>query len=659
VYKKVLIANRGEIAARIARTCRALGIRTVAVYSEADRYALHVREADEAVPIGPPPPRESYLNIRAILEAARRTGAEAVHPGYGLLSENPEFAAACQEAGLVFVGPTPQAMRAMADKAAARRLAASLGVPVIPGYDAPAQDDEVMLRAALEVGFPVMVKAAAGGGGRGMRLVTRPEDLPAALQSARREAEGAFGDGRLLLERAITGARHIEVQVVADAHGHVLYLGERECSLQRRHQKVMEEAPSPSVDEGLRHRLGEAATTIARAIGYRNLGTVEFLVDTRGRFYFLEMNTRLQVEHGVTELVTGLDLVALQLAIAAGEPLPLRQEDVSLRGHAIECRIYAEDARHGFLPRSGRLTVFRPPQGEGIRHDVGVYEGAEVPPYYDPLLAKVMAWGGNRGEALARMAWALARYRLDGITSNLAFLQAMLHHPAVQRGEVEVDLVERLDMAALLAPPAEALAALLAAFVTGALGFSDPWLAFGPWRAGGHLSLVMLHEGEGISLEAERGWGGWWDIKVGGRPLRARLSPAGPGRVLVEGEGRSWAAQVEVIGGGVWVTLGDRAFLFHWPDPSRPAAGAQPTRRVSQDLRAPLNGTVVRILAREGDVVQARQVLVVMEAMKMEHTVEAPTPGRVWRVHCREGQRVQEGQVLLELAPLDGEGGKQ
>ncbi len=655
MFRKVLIANRGEIAVRIIRTCRALGIRTVAVYSEADRQALHTLEADEAVLIGPPPPQESYLNIRAILEAARRTGAEAVHPGYGLLAENPGLAQACQEAGIVFVGPSPQAMRAMADKAAARRLASSLGIPVIPGYDDHLQRDEDLLRAAQELGFPIMVKAAAGGGGRGMRLVGRLEELPQVLESARREAQGAFGDGRLLLERAIAGARHIEVQIAADAHGHAIHLGERDCSLQRRHQKVMEEAPSPSVDEGLRHRLGEAATAIARAIGYHNLGTVEFLVDSQGRFYFLEMNTRLQVEHGVTEMVTGLDLVAMQLRIAAGEPLPLRQEDVRIRGHAIECRIYAEDPLRGFLPRSGRINVFRPPPGENIRHDVGVYEGAEVPPYYDPLLAKVLTWGSDRQQALMRMAWALAHYRLDGVQSNLAFLQAMLHHPAVQKGAVTVDMVEGLDLPSLLAPPAEALMALLAALATGALGFRDPWLALGPWRVGGRVPLFVEHQGEGLALEAQRGWGGWWELALGTRKLRARLSSPRPGQVVVEGEGGTYTAQVEALGRGLWVTMGHRSFLFHWPDPARRAATAGPRDRLGYDLRAPLNGTVIRVMAREGDVVQAHQVMVIIEAMKMEHNVEAPVSGRVWRVHCREGQQVEEGQVLVELAPLGGE----
>ncbi len=655
MFKKVLIANRGEIAVRIARTCRALGIRTVAVYSEADRQALHVLEADEAVPIGPPPVAQSYLNIEAIIRAAQVTGAEAIHPGYGLLAENPALAQACQEAGLVFVGPSPQAMRAMADKAAARRLAASLGLPVIPGYDDHRQDDLHLLQAAQELGFPLMVKAAAGGGGRGMRLVAHPQDLAPALESARREAASAFGDDRLLLEKALTGARHVEIQVAADAHGNVIHLGERDCSLQRRHQKVMEEAPSPAVDEPLRRRLGEAAVALARAIGYRNLGTVEFLLDPEGRFYFLEMNTRLQVEHGVTELVTGLDLVAMQLAIAAGEPLPLSQEDVRLQGHAVECRIYAEDPRRGFLPRSGRITHFQPPLGEGLRHDVGVYAGAEVPPHHDPLLAKALAWGHHRQEALSRLAWALSHYLLEGVQTNLSFLQAMLAHPAVQEGRVTVDLVEGLDVAALLAPPPQALVALVGALATGALGLPDPWLALGPWRLGGAMALSLEHEGQAYAISAQRWEGGWWEVQAGPHRRRVRFSCSAVGRIVVEEGGQAWTAEVEPLPGGLLVRLQGRSFPFRWPDPARREVRATASRTPGHELRAPLNGTVVRVLAREGERVQAHQVLVILEAMKMEHNVEAPAPGRVRRLHCREGDQVEEGQLLVELAPLEEE----
>ncbi|HXG42474.1 MAG TPA: acetyl-CoA carboxylase biotin carboxylase subunit, partial [Dehalococcoidia bacterium] len=503
MFGKLLIANRGEIAVRIIRTCRALGIATVAVYSEADRRALHVLEADEAVPIGPAPVGESYLDIEAIVAAARRAGAEAVHPGYGLLSENADFAEACQRAGLAFVGPPPEAIRLMGDKAAARRLAAAQGVPVVPGYDGDGQEPQALLAEARRLGFPVMVKAAAGGGGRGMRLIEGDEGFLEAVESARREAQRAFGDGRLLLEKAMVGVRHVEVQVLADAHGHYVHLGERDCSLQRRHQKVVEEAPSPAVDEALRRRLGEAALAVARAAGYVNAGTVEFLLDSQGNFYFLEMNTRLQVEHGVTELVTGLDLVALQLLVAAGERLPLRQEDVRLRGHAFQCRIYAEDPLSGYLPCSGTVVAFQPPQGEGIRNDVGTYAGDEVTAYYDPLIAKLLVWGADRREALARMRWALDRYRVEGVRTNLPLLRAVMAHPTMAAGEVTTDFLERrVSVEELVAAPTrEALLAALGAAACGALGQADPWLALGPWRPGGAVALDLEHEGRPWRVE--------------------------------------------------------------------------------------------------------------------------------------------------------------
>ena len=655
MFAKVLIANRGEIAVRVVRTCRALGIRTVAVYSEADRRALHVLEAHEAVPIGPPPVSESYLNMEAIVEAALRTGAEAVHPGYGLLSENAAFAEACRQAGLVFVGPPPEAIRLMGDKAAARRLAAAQGVPVVPGYDGDSQEPEALLEQARRLGFPVMIKAAAGGGGRGMRLVADPDDFPEAVESARREAQRAFGDGRLLLERAVQGARHVEVQVLADAHGNYLHLGERDCSLQRRHQKVVEEAPSPAVDEALRRRLGEAALAVARAAGYVNAGTVEFLLDAEGNFYFLEMNTRLQVEHGVTELVTGLDLVALQLSIAAGEPLPLRQEDVRLRGHAFQCRIYAEDPLAGYLPSSGTLVAFEPPQGEGIRNDVGTYPGDEITAHYDPLIAKVLARGRDRREALARMRWALERYRIEGVRTNLPLLRSVMAHPVMAEGKVTTDFLEsRLSPEALLlAPAVEALLAAFGAAASGALGAGDPWLASGPWRPGGLLSLSLEHEGRPWPVEGRRlpGSARRWTVSVGGRQVEASFALGPEGRLLVEAEGRSWPARVRPLPDGLLVGQGERTFRFRWLRPER-GEGARATERAEgQALVAPLSGVVVKVAVAEGQRVRARQTLVVLEAMKMEHSVDAPADGVVRRLHCRPGDRVKEGQLLVELEP--------
>src|SRR5438034_898381 len=454
MFSRVLIANRGEIAVRIMRTCRDLGIETVAVYSDADRRALHVLEADSAVYIGASPPGESYLRIDSIVQAAVDSGAEALHPGYGLLSENPALAEACAEAGIVFIGPPPQAMRTMGDKSAARDLAASLEVPTVPGYHGAGQDIGVLQAEADKIGYPLMVKAALGGGGRGMRLVEAPDDLAGAVEGGRREAERAFGNGRLLLERAVQDARHVEVQVLADSLGSTVHLGERDCSVQRRHQKVVEETPSPAVDDDLRTRLGEAAATLAKAVSYQSAGTVEFLLGANGDFYFLEMNTRLQVEHGVTELVTGLDIVALQLAIASGDALPFEQNEVRFRGHAIECRVYAEDPLKGYLPSPGRVTAFETPSGEGIRNDVGTYAGDEVSTYYDPLLSKLLTWGRDRAEALRRMERAPAAYRVEGVHTNLPLLLALVAHPDFRTGKATKAV---LDLH--LSPEALALAA--------------------------------------------------------------------------------------------------------------------------------------------------------------------------------------------------------
>jgi acetyl-CoA carboxylase biotin carboxylase subunit len=440
VFRKLLIANRGEIAVRILRACRELGVRTVAVYSEADRRALHVRYADEAYSIGPALARDSYLRIDRIVEAARRSGAEAIHPGYGFLAENPDLATACQEAGIVFVGPPPSAIAAMGDKVAARRLMAQAGVPLIPGTTSDLRDDEI-LEQADQIGYPLFVKAAAGGGGKGMRLVGSQAGLARSLGAARREALKAFGDDRVYLERAVLGARHIEIQVLADAHGHLVHLGERECSIQRRHQKLVEEAPSPAVDEDLRQRMGQVAVRAAAAVGYVSAGTVEFLLDGEKNFYFLEMNTRLQVEHPVTECVTGLDLVKEQLRVAAGQPLGFRQEDMRVAGWAIECRITAEDPFNRFLPASGRVVRLQPPSGPGIRVDSGLYEGFEASLYYDPLLAKLIAWGGSRDEAIGRMRSALREYRIVGLATSIPFHQWVMDSDAFQAGAYDTSFV--------------------------------------------------------------------------------------------------------------------------------------------------------------------------------------------------------------------------
>ena len=442
--RKVLIANRGEIAVRIARACRELEIASVAVFSEADRTALHVRACDEAWPIGPAPSRESYLRIDRVLEAAARSGADAVHPGYGFLAENAAFARACEDAGLVFIGPASDTIALMGEKTSARRLAVEAGVPVVPGTLEPVDDLDALAREAGRIGFPVMLKAAAGGGGKGLRRVEAAAELVRAAERARSEALSAFGDGRIYLEKALDKPRHIEIQVLADHHGHAVHLFERECSIQRRHQKVIEESPSPLLDDALRARMGALAVGLVQRAGYRNAGTLEFLVDAARNPCFLEMNTRLQVEHPVTEMVTGLDLVKLQIAVAQGDPLPFRQEDLRQRGHAIECRVYAEDPDRGFLPSPGRIAGLRVPGGPGVRDDSGVYDGYEVPVHYDPLLSKLVAWGSDRAEALARMRRAVAEYTVLGLATTLPFFARVLRHPEFVAGAYDTGFVARL-----------------------------------------------------------------------------------------------------------------------------------------------------------------------------------------------------------------------
>jgi acetyl-CoA carboxylase biotin carboxylase subunit len=483
----VLVANRGEIAVRVIRACREAGLRTVAVYSEADAGALHPRLADAAVPLGPADPRESYLNSARLIDAARESGADAVHPGYGFLAESAEFAAAVQEAGLVFIGPPPDVIARLGDKRAARRLAAACGVPAVPGFDESDASDERLLEAAGRLGFPLIIKAAEGGGGRGMRLVETPDGMPQAIAAARREAQAAFGTGTLLLERYLPEIRHIEVQVLADGRGTILALGERECSLQRRYQKILEEAPSPFVTPALREQLTAAAVRVAQAAGYVNAGTVEFLVDSEGRWYFLEVNTRLQVEHPVTEAVTGVDLVKAQIRIAAGEPLSLGA--VGISGHAIECRVLAEDPAQGFSPTPGPVWMLDEPAGPGIRVDSGLRAGWRVPAAYDPLLSKVIVWDRTRREAIDRMAEALRRYVILGCRTNLVFLQEIISHAAFRRGDTAVGFLDRYFAGWHPATPDLALAAAAAAEVIGGSpgagrGPADPWETVGPWRLG-------------------------------------------------------------------------------------------------------------------------------------------------------------------------------
>ena len=470
MFKKILIANRGEIAVRVIRACRELGIAAVAVYSEVDRRALHVLKADEAYAIGPAPPAQSYLNIERILEAAKRAGAHAIHPGYGFLSENEEFARACRDAGIKFIGPSPESMEQMGSKTRARQKMEAAGVPMVPGTSRGLGSLEEARKIAGQFGYPVMLKAAAGGGGKGMRLVAEETDLTSAFEAARSEALRAFGSDEVYLEKAITNPRHIEMQILADEHGNTVYLGERDCSVQRRHQKVLEEAPSPLVNAEMRRRMGEQAVKAAQAAGYANAGTIEFLADESGNFYFLEMNTRLQVEHPVTELVTGLDLVQLQIRIAAGETLPFRQEDISLRGHAIECRVYAEDPENNYFPSPGKITELAEPAGPGIRVDGGIYAGWDVPIEYDPMLAKLIAYGENRGQAIARMQRGLGEYLVQGVKTNLALFRSILSNEDFLAGRADTGLLSRrVRESGSSAPWEEKQAAIIAAGIFRAL----------------------------------------------------------------------------------------------------------------------------------------------------------------------------------------------
>ncbi len=646
MFKKILIANRGEITCRIIRTAKALGYRTVAVYSDADAQALHVALADEAVCIGPAPVRESYLNVAALLAAARRTGADAVHPGYGFLSENDGFAQACLDAGLVFIGPDPQAILKMGNKAGAKRLMLAAGVPCVPGYQGADQSDATLLAKAAEIGFPIMVKAAAGGGGRGMRLVEHPQDLAVALVSARSEAGNAFGSEELILERAVIEPRHVEIQVFGDKHGHIIHLGERDCSIQRRHQKVFEEAPSPAVTPELRARMGAAAVAAARTVNYVGAGTVEFLLDRDGHFYFLEMNTRLQVEHPVTECITGLDLVAWQIAVARGEPLPLTQEQVTLNGHAIEVRLYAEDPYAGFLPQSGDVAVWRPPEGEGVRVDHGLVSGQTISPHYDPMIAKIIAHGPNRDEARRRLVGALQRTRVLGLPTNRAFLEAVAQHPAFAAGDTTTAFIDQhFGGDALLRPQPDSLALALAStlwFEVTAAPDSRPWRSSGPARwpmligEGEHRHAVHI-----TAHEAQR-----YTVEIG----KARHSLTIVGReaetLRFSADGVQRHAAAVFAGGLLHLEIGATSASFEDLTYAPPAAAAG---SAESRVLAPMNGRVLAVFVQPGDVVSKGQRLAVLEAMKMEHQLLARRDGVVEQVAVRVGDQVPTRALLVSL----------
>jgi 3-methylcrotonyl-CoA carboxylase alpha subunit len=663
MFEKILIANRGEIAVRVIRTARRLGIRTVAVYSEADAGAMHVEMADEAVCIGPAPAAESYLRGDVVLNVARRTGAQAIHPGYGFLSENAPFAKACAEAGVVFIGPPIEAIRVMGSKAESKRVMSKAGVPLVPGYHGAAQDAATLRSEAERIGYPVLVKASAGGGGKGMRVVNAAADLETAIAGAKRESLAAFRDDTLLLEKYLQQPRHVEIQVFADTHGNCIYLFERDCSIQRRHQKVIEEAPAPALPDALRTRIGEAAVAAARAVNYVGAGTVEFMY-AGGEFYFIEMNTRLQVEHPVTEMITGQDLVEWQLRVAAGGTLPLEQEQLTRRGHAFEARLYAEDPQREFLPAIGRLTHLEPPaQGQHVRVDTGVRSGDEISVYYDPMIAKLIVWDEDRSSALRRLRHALAEYEIAGLTTNIDFLGAIAGHPAFAACEIDTGFIER-HRADLLPPPAPTPDGVLA---LSALAFllRHSAEAHGGTRADPHSPW---HDVDGWNVNADS----QYELRLNDgskvRSVTLHFRPNGY-EVVVHDGGTVKATHVTLEGSVLSATLdgvrrratavfrqGDLTLFSDartWHvEIDDPLGRAEEQAGGSGRIAAPMPGAVVAVLVEEGQAVEKNQPLMVIEAMKMEHTLRAPSAGKVAKLKVSKGDQVAEG---AELATLEGE----
>ncbi len=662
MFDTVLVANRGEIAVRVIRTLREMGIRSVAVHSDADAGALHTRLADVAVPIGPAPAAQSYLSIDRVLEAAARTGAQAIHPGYGFLSENVDFARACEKAGVVFIGPPIAAIEAMADKIRAKQTVMAAGVPVVPGRTEPGMTDEQVTDAAVAVGFPALLKPSAGGGGKGMRIVRAKNELPEAIAAARREARGSFGDDTLLVERYVGNSRHIEVQVLGDAHGNVIHLGERECSLQRRHQKVVEEAPSPLLDTSMRASMGRAAVEAAKAVGYTGAGTVEFIVDAdrtaRGQdmdFFFLEMNTRLQVEHPVTELITGMDLVEQQVRIAAGERLPVDQSDISLDGHAIEARLYAEDPARGFLPQAGTVLGLLEPSGPGIRVDSSLAVGTVVGSDYDPMLAKIIAWAPTRETARARLVGALGHTAVLGVTTNAAFLRALLDDDDVVAGKLDTGLIERRgdELTQPQPPPphvyaAAGLALLIESEPDG--GVVDRWEVPDGWRLGEPAWTVRrLQAAGGEPVEVRlRGRSTAAEVRIGdGEPVAARAVRDGD-RITVSLDGLTMPYSLVHEGGSVWLAADGSVTALREHERLTAAGEGLGSDGV---VTSPMPGTVTVVQVSVGDEVAAGTPLLVVEAMKMEHVLTAPVAGTVTELGVTAGQTVGLDERVALVTP--------
>jgi 3-methylcrotonyl-CoA carboxylase alpha subunit len=658
MFEKILIANRGEIACRIIRTARRMGVRTVAVHSDADKNARHVRLADEAISVGPAEARNSYLVAEKIIAAAEQTGAQAIHPGYGFLSENEVFCRACADAGIVFIGPPLQAIRAMGSKSEAKKRMEKAGVSLTPGYHGDDQDPERLMREADAIGYPVLIKAAAGGGGKGMRRVERREDFCAELASCQREASAAFGDAHVLIERYLTRPRHIEIQVFADTHGNCVHLFERDCSVQRRHQKVLEEAPAPFLSAQRRAEMGRAAVEAARAVAYVGAGTVEFIVAPDGAFYFMEMNTRLQVEHPVTEMITGLDLVEWQLRVAAGEPLPLAQDQLAFRGHALEARVYAEDPSRGFLPSTGKLLHLKAPaESAHVRVDAGVDEGDLISPHYDPMIAKLIVWDDTREKALGRMRAALGDFHVAGVATNIGFLSRLVACRSFAEADLDTGLIER-ESAALFTPEAEPpdevfFVAALAQMLSEAEGASSLCAKNDGWRLNGVLTRDFTYRRGAADISVVATYlGETFRLALGARSVSARGRLIGHDGLEAEFDGRRLKAAVVTAGGFTHVFAQGGAWKLERIDPlefTAEGAGGH------GGLRAPMPGRIVALLVEPGVRVEKGAPLLILEAMKMEHKLTAPATGAVRAFFCALDDQVSEGAELVDFDPTTGE----
>jgi len=659
-FRTLLIANRGEIAARVIRTARAMGLRTVAVYSEADREAMHVAMADEAVLLGPARARDSYLNIERVIEAARKSGAEAVHPGYGFLSESAEFAAACLDAGLVFVGPTAAMIRLMGSKSGSKLLMEQAGVPLVPGYHGEAQDEATLAAAANKISFPVLVKASAGGGGRGMRIVRSASELAPAVVSAKREAKAAFGDDRVLIEKFVENPRHIEVQIIGDSHGNLLSLFERECTLQRRHQKVIEEAPSPTLDAVQREAVCAVARKAAAAVDYVGAGTIEFVSNGKDVF-FIEMNTRLQVEHPVTELITGIDLVEWQLRVAFGERLPLTQDQIVLNGHAIEARVYAENPHKNFMPSVGKIRTWHTPDpSNGLRIDAGYRHGDAVSPHYDAMLAKIIAWAPTRDAAIDRLNRGLEESDVRGVITNIPFLSALITHPDVRANAIDTGFIER-ELKVLTPAPSSPHDLELGAAVAAILGEEakaagaeahSPWHVAGWMPVGRRQRLFTFRHGHGIEQQVSLNYGrGPATLSIGEREIAFAAVPNAAGGIDLTLHGMKSHVVAVMEGHEIYLRTRNGRFDLHWVDPF----GGEAEEQVGEDkIVAPLPGTVVALLAEEGAHLEKGAPILTLEVMKMEQTLRAPFAGVLKVIKCKVGDIVGEGVELAEIEPAGG-----